>query len=269
MNRLKTRRAQLIFRVLAATLATVPSTLCLSAGQGSPPLLAITSPTSGTVVSPGQTITVSVESPANTPFAIVGLLGGDLGFLGAVRSVPAQFSVTIPADIAAARTYLLTANGRTVTGQNASATTLIDVERPDLPASISAQLSQIIFDVQGEDFSIVLVATFPDGKILDVTRSSKVTYSSSNPNVATVDAGGVVTSTGEGSGSITATYGPPNQNVQLTIPVRLPAPVLAVSQNALNFANRDVGTAIGQQVTLVNNSRGALSILGVRVEVVS
>jgi len=234
MNRLKTRGAQLIFRVLATTLATVPSTLCLSAGQGSPPLLAITSPTSGTVVSPGQTITVSVESPANTPFAIVGLLGGDLGFLGAVRSVPAQFSVTIPADIAAARTYLLTANGRTVTGQNASATTLIDVERPDLPASISAQLSQIIFDVQGEDFPIILVATFPDGKVLDVTRSSKVTYSSSNPNVATVDAGGVVTSTGEGSGSITATYGP-NQNVQLTIPVRLPAPVLAVSQNALNL----------------------------------
>jgi hypothetical protein len=49
-----------------------------------------------------------------------------------------------------------------------------------------------------------------------------------------------VTTIGEGSGSITATYGPPHQGVQLTIPVKLPAPVLAVSQNPLNFGDHHI-----------------------------
>jgi hypothetical protein len=98
------------------------------------------------------------------------------------RSLPADFSVTIPADIDP-RTYLLTAGARTVTGQEVSATVEIDVERPDVPVSIAPLLEQLIFDAPGEEFPMKIVGSFPDGSRLDITESSRVGYSSSDPAV--------------------------------------------------------------------------------------
>jgi hypothetical protein len=131
-------------RMVTATIAVL--TIPASVSAQSPALLAITSPASGTVISPGQTVTVTVTSPANAVFDIIGLIGtGEIGVVNAMATaVPAQFSVAIPADMMC-RTHTLTAIAVTTSGQDASAGIDIDVERPDMPWSISAQLRQIIF----------------------------------------------------------------------------------------------------------------------------
>jgi hypothetical protein len=210
--------------IVTTTIAVAALTSSLSMSvQQSPALLEITSPAAGTVISPGQTLTVIVTSPANAIFDHLGLIGtGEIGIVNALAtSVPAQFSVAIPADMTC-RTHTLTARGRTTSGQDASARVLIDVEKPDMPSSISALLRQIIFDAQGDSSSIHLLGTFADGSVLDVTESSYVTYSSLNAAVATVVGFGMVTAVAPGRTSIVATYGPPERNVRLTIPVTVP-----------------------------------------------
>ena len=162
--------------ILTTTIAVAALTNPLSmSAQQSPALREITSPTGGTVISPGQTVTVTVTSPANAMFDHIGLIGtGAIGIVNTLAtSVPAQISVAIPADMTC-RTHTLTARGTTTSGQDASARVLIDVEKPDMPWSISALLRQIIFDAQGDSSSIHLLGTFADGSVLDVTESSNV-----------------------------------------------------------------------------------------------
>jgi hypothetical protein len=250
---------KILTQVLLVPLAL--ATVC--AGQQSQPLLQITSPTAGTVVNPGQTMTVAVTSPASASFSQVAVIGEDpIGFSSIATSVPAQFSFTIPTDIAC-RTYMLTAVGTTASGQSAeSATILIDVERPDLPTSLSALLPGITFEAQGEQSPAVILATFSDGSVLDVTESSNVAYSSSNTSIAMVDAAGTVTGVAAGSASVRATYTQGTQSVQVAIPVTVPPPVLSPSPASLTFGSQSVGTSSSAQtLTLTNVSNGAIKVL--------
>jgi hypothetical protein len=50
------------------------------------------------VVKPGETLTVLVASPANVKFASVIIGGEAIGIAGMATSLPARFTVTIPAD---------------------------------------------------------------------------------------------------------------------------------------------------------------------------
>jgi Big-like domain-containing protein len=232
-------------------------------GQQSTPLLQITSPADGTVVNPGQTISVAVASPANASFSQVGIIGEDpIDFSSPAPSVPATFSVTIPSDIAC-RKFMLTAMGATTTGQSAhSATILIDVERPDMPTTLGQQIPALTFKALGQQFPLVLLAQFADGSILDVTESTYVTYSSANTAVATVDANGMVTGGSAGSTIITATYTLNGQTVQTTVPVTVPPPVMTVSPVSLTFGNQSVGTSsASQQLNIVNTSNSDMQIL--------
>lgn len=257
---------------LAIYLVPLLSTMVLFFGALSPrcsaqqtPPLQIISPATGTIVNPGQTIAVAVSSPSNTAFSQVDVVAQDpIGPTAAASAVPATFSLTIPGDIAC-RTYMLTAFGVTSSGQSLqSATILIDVERPDLPTAVSAQISGIALEVLGEQFPIVLLGTFSDGSILDVTESSNVTYSSSNTTVATADANGMVTGGSAGSATITATYMLNGQSVQTTIPVTVPPPVMSVSPVSLTFGGQNVGTtSSAQQITVTNTGTGPLRMLGV------
>lgn len=252
---------QILVKTLLASL--VLASACV--GQQSQPLLQITFPTAGTIVNPGQTITVSVASPANASLSQIGVIGEDpIGVSGLATSVPAQFSMTIPTDIAC-RKFMLTAWGATSSGQSArSATILIDVERPDMPTALSPQIPGLSFEVLGEQFPLILFAKFSDGSILEVTRSSNVTYSSSNPAVATIDANGIVTGGSAGNATITATYTLNGQSVTYSLPVTVPPPVMTVSPMSLSFGSQNVGsTSSVQQLTVTNTGNGALKILSV------
>ncbi len=233
--------------------------------QQNPPPLQITSPTTGTIVNPGQTISVTVTSPANVAFTQVGVVGEDpIGFSSIATSVPAQFSMAVPTNIAC-RSYMLTADGATSSGQTAqSATILIDVERSDLPRSLSTLMSSITFEAIGEQFPLVLLGTFSDGSILDLTRSTNMTYSS-NSNIAAVDTNGMVTGAGTGNATITATYSVNGQNVSLAIPVNVQSVGITISPTSLtNFGNQNIGVSSpAQAVTLTNTALGPLKVLSV------
>lgn len=257
--------AAFVVSMILAQVLAVLFTARVSSAQQNPPPLQITSPTAGTIVNPGQTISVTVTSPANVSFSKVGVIGEDpIDFSGIAASVPAQFSMSIPTDIAC-RKFMLTAVGATSSGQSAQSTPiLIDVERPDLPTAIGPQIPQLSFKALGEQFPLVLLAQFSDGSILDVTESSYATYSSANTSVATVDSNGIVTGGSAGSTTITATYTLNGQSVQATIPVTVPPLVMTVSPVSLTFGSQGVGaSSASQQLNIVNTSSSDMRILKV------
>jgi hypothetical protein len=150
--------------------------------------LQITSPTEGTNLSPGQSLSISVISLTNTPVVNVSVFGEDpIGTTTLANSLPAQFSLAIPQDIAP-RKYALTAVAGTNNGQVLySDPVIIDVERTDLPTRLTCDPDSISFDGQSGDEPLKIYANFSDGAYLDVTDSSNVTYTSSNLAIATVD----------------------------------------------------------------------------------
>jgi IPT/TIG domain/Bacterial Ig-like domain (group 2) len=228
--------------------ALIPTSIC--AFPQSQPTLQITSPSGGTVVNPGQTLTVSVTSPTPAAFTEVDLYGDKLGFVGTFSSLPGQVSVTIPSSQIDCGSYFLTVSGTPTSGQGpVSAIVELDVERSDFPLTISAALSTIIFDSAGEQIRLDLLAGFADGTTFGVTASSYVTYSSSNTAVATVDSTGLVTAVAPGSGSIAVTYALGSNNNQIFVPVSVPNPTIT---------NLSPGSgAVGTSVTVTGTNFGA------------
>lgn len=253
--------------LLASMVVCCVATASVCTAQQNPPLLQIDSPSAGTVVNPGQTISVSVSSPASTSFSQVAVIGEDpIGFSNLQTSVPAQFSITIPADIDCGP-HMLTAAGATTSGQSVeSATVLIDVERADMPTGLSGQMpgNQVTLESLGQQFAIVLFAAFSDGSVLAVTQSSYVAYSSSDTTIATVDNNGIVTAVSAGNATITAIYTLSGQSVQTTLSVTVNKQSMDVSPTTLDFGSLNVGTASSsQQLTVTNASGGPMKILSV------
>jgi hypothetical protein len=169
--------------------------------------LQIASPASGTIVSPGQSLSVSVTSPSNAVFTDVVIVGeSPLPLVNEAMSVPAEFSLDIPLNIAS-RKYAISAMGLTASDQNVESDAIwIDIERPDMPVSIAEATGSLYFTAPGQKLPINLLGTFADGSELYITESSNVTYTSSDTNIVTVASYGIVTATGPGSTRVVATY---------------------------------------------------------------
>jgi hypothetical protein len=199
--------------------------LCCAIGVLPAQTLQITSPADGTVVSPGQVVTVTVAASPASAFQAVVLVGGDaIGFSQVLSAPPYQFSLQIPAGTRPRR-YPLTAEGTTAPGQgtNSDPITLV-VERPDNPVSLSAQPAVMSFHLAGDQCPLRIVGTFPDGSLVDVDESTYIAYQSDTPGVATVDGDGHVTAVAAGTANITATYA----GVSTTVPVTVRQPVTIV-----------------------------------------
>ena len=209
--------------MVTAALAVAP----ICAAQ-SPKLLQITSPANGAIVSPGDTVKVTVASPANVRFEMVAW-GSPIvnGISGVATSMPAEFSFQVPPDFACGKERV-SVMGRTISGQSISEQIEVDVERPDTPIQLSllnesgdARNWDLELLARGEPWHLNVMATFSDGRILEVTESSRVTYRSSNTRVALVDRHGEITPVGIGSASVTATYTNGNRNIRIAIPVNV------------------------------------------------
>lgn len=193
------------------------------------PALQITEPLRGSIVNPGKTLTVKVSSPTPALFPEVALIGGDpIGFGGTISSLPGELSVQIPNDIRFGK-HRLTVEGTPKSGGEAVFEAIeIDVERPDLPVSMSATLSGIHFDARGEQIPLIVLANFLDGSegtsTYDVTESSHIHFSSANTEVATVDTSGQVTAVGPGTGLIAVKYALGDEKLSIGIPVQMPNP---------------------------------------------
>jgi IPT/TIG domain-containing protein/Big-like domain-containing protein len=247
---------------LVAAVALLFATALPIIAQQNPPL-AITAPSTGTVVNPGQTFPVTVASPAGQTFDQVIVIGdGFFGFVGATQTLPAQFSVTVPAN-AALKTYSVSAAGGTGGGDPIVTTILIDVQRPDLPTAIRADVAQVVFAAQGQDSPTKIRATFSDGAVFDVTMSSNVTYISSNPDIAVVDADGIITGVGAGVAEVTATYTVSLETRRALIRVIVPPPPYTVTPNILHLGEQAVGATVGSQMTLTNSGGKPLTITAV------
>lgn len=249
-----------LFRVLMPVLLVALSPAMASAQA----VLEISSPAANTVINPGQTMTVNVTSPANVTFSNVGVMGENpIGMATTLASgLPAQFSFNIPADIASGP-YIVTADGTTAAGLDVSTNVTIDVERSDMPTSIRAALPSMGFEAPGGSVPLRILASFGDGKVLDVTASTNVVYASSDPAVATVSASGEVTGLAPGDAVVTATYGPPAQGILVSIPVNVPAPIFAIDPAQLDFGSQSVGSSTSLQVTVTNTRPGALGIVSI------
>jgi hypothetical protein len=239
----------------------------LSVAQQNQPSLQITSPNNGTVVNPGQTMTVVVSSPAGVSFNSIVLRGeAPIGFSDAATAVPATFSITIPAEIDC-RKYSLKALGATAAGDVADSDFIdLDVERADMPISLSSQFPGLTMEAQGQLSPMMLTATFSDGSTLQVTKSTKVTYQSTSTSVFTVDGKGTATAVAPGSASLVATYQNSNgPNLQISIPVTVLPFAITLVPNSLDFGTIIVGNSVSRSIVLTNSSvsDSALSIKSV------
>ena len=212
----------------------VVATLALSTGLivarsfAQESLVRILSPASGLVVKPGQTVTAAVSAdPAVQKLVLVGQhplgmarLASD-GAAGIVASGqgeghPQQFLLTIPTTIQPG-TYRVTAVGRTPDGVVESNALVLDVERPDQPTRIWAEPSIIQLTHLGDQIPLRVLGIFADGSREELTRSSKTTFASADPRVASITAGGMATAVGKGRTSIVVRM----PSVDYSIPVRV------------------------------------------------
>jgi hypothetical protein len=252
-------------RFLAKTVFALLAAVSIFAAPQNQPALQISSPANGSTINPGQTLSVTVISPNGTTFSEVALVGPNpIGFNVVETSVPAQFSLAIPAD-ASCRVYSLTADGITSSGQRStSAPIQIDIERPDLPISLSTPGSDeiLILESLGMDVPLITLATFADGTILDVSESTLLSYNSTNTAIVTVDAAGRVTAIGAGSAAVSMIYTQGGKSVQRTLQAQVLPQAVAVSPGSLTFSGQPTGTtSAAQAVTLTNSSSGSVGIL--------
>lgn len=162
--------------------------------------LQITSPADGTVVNPGHVIGVTVSDPGE-PLKNVAIVGWNpIGISRILQAPPYQFDMEIPMEITPGK-YLLTAVGTSKSGPVDSQPVSIDVERPDLPDTISTDFKQLGMNV-GDKLPISVVGTYADGSDIDLNKSSQTTFRSQSPAIATVTSEGVVTALSPGSTQI-------------------------------------------------------------------
>ena len=257
--------------LFSASLAAITSM-----AQTQPGLL-ITSPATGTIVNPGQSISVTVTSPAGLGFSQVDVMGEQpIGVSTTIATaLPFQFTVNIPSAIRCGP-RALTAEGTTTSGQNVdSASIMIDVERPDPPTGISTD-SSLTFDSQGEQTRLMVDGGFYDSATnsnltLDVSESTFVSFSSSNTAVATVNPSGIVTAGISGNATITVTYtytlGSSPLTITIPVPVTVHPPVLTTSLSSLTFLSQSLGTTSAPQQITVTSARATgdlVSVPGVR-----
>ena len=196
---------------VAGTLVLITSLITASSAQES--LLRILSPASGLVTRPGQAVTVTVS--ANSAVHKLVLIGqhplgmaqlasdGTAGIVaqGQGEGHPQQFLLMIP-NATQPGTYRLTAMGRTSDGIVESNAIVLDVERSDEPTRIWVEPSIIHFTHVGDQIPVRVLGAFADGSQTELTRSSNTIFTSADPRVASLTAGGMVTAVKEGRTNI-------------------------------------------------------------------
>jgi Bacterial Ig-like domain (group 2) len=182
------------------------------------PTLRITSPASGTVFAPGQTLEITVEA---TPLAFrTVLVAGTqpLGFSQISRAAPYRFQIKIPADIRPGP-YALTAFGDPQDGPAVhSQSTRIAIERPDSPSKLESD-RLVVLDI-GDDWDLTVTGTFADGSTVSLRRSTLTRCTSDRPAVASVNDEGRLTAVRPGSARVTITNG----GAQVVVPVTVAVP---------------------------------------------
>jgi hypothetical protein len=177
-------------------------------------VLRITSQADGTVVRPGQAVTVAVVASGEPLKGVFTIAGDPIGIRPEiVPAPPYNFTVPIPRKIDSGL-HNLTADGYTAMRSRVQpATVSVDVERADSPVNMHADDSYRVH-VGATSFSRIM-GLFSDGETIDLKRSTLTAFRSDNPSVATVGAYGLVKGVTPGSTKLIVTNG----NAKVEIPI--------------------------------------------------
>src|SRR5579872_1438311 len=223
------------------------------------PLLKIVSPPDGTVVAPGQTVTMEVKVDPMAGITTVSVGGPEeLPIVGLAFSPPYRFTFTIPEDMPLQR-HIFTAGGDTEEdGEIANDSITLDVEKPNPITSLKVNLDSIRMVEPNEPHAVMVTGTFDDGSKANLTESTRITYISDNPEVATVNSVGEITSVGPGRATITVSAGSVTAVISaIFAKPRPPGPKTAMAlsppPNAQGWNNSDIQA----NVTSVDDALGS------------
>ncbi len=209
-------------------------------------VLKIISPPDGTVVAPGQTVTMEIKVDPTAGIRTVSVGAPDpLTIAGLAFAPPYRFTFTIPEDMPL-RPFDLIAGGDTEEdGEIADDSITLDVEKPNPITSLQVDLHNIYMVEPNEPHTLKVTGTFDDGSKADLTQSTRIAYTSDNPAVATVNSTGRITSVGPGTATIIVRAGLISAVVSAFF-VKSPPPgpkttmVLTPPPNAQGWNNSDI-----------------------------
>ena len=198
--------------------------------------LQITSPVSGTVVNPGQTVPITVTATGGDFLTVAVVSTDNFPEPELPYAPPYTASVQVPTDLPLGK-YYITALGAIVPGSPINSdSVMIDVELPDAPVSLTVQPAAMGLRIGDVGNIGDIIATFNDQSTLDVFGSTQVTFQSDTPSVATVDAYGIVTAITPGVANINVSYG----NLSFPVSVGVWQPVVVVPSTDVVNASQSV-----------------------------
>jgi Bacterial Ig-like domain (group 2) len=185
----------------------------ISAGRST---IRITSPASGTVVHPGDTVPVSVETSGKY-FAGV-MIDAQIPIIGdALTTPPFHFSIHIPKNIKPG-VYSLIASGATAPDQvEESEMVLLDVEMPEPPITVRTSPTLMSGMKVGDQDTINVYGKYKDGETASLSNSKQTTFVSLDTTVVTVSDDGLVTAVGPGSTEIVVHVGELEAHVKVRV----------------------------------------------------
>jgi Big-like domain-containing protein len=227
------------------------------------PSLSITSPAGGVTVNTGDTVKISVQATGASQFTrgVVCIGGRGLGATPLEQHPPFNFSLTVPANLAPGH-YNLTALGYDAgTKPLATASIVLQVQSPAALLTLLPPASELAFSAIGEQLPLFVRGTDSSGKLLDLTESPRVLYSSSDETIGAVSPKGIVTAMGPGNASIKIALG---GGGSVAVGVRVINPALMPSATNVDFGTQTSGiTSASKPLTITNNVRYPLRILAV------
>jgi hypothetical protein len=212
--------------VFGMTAALLSASLNAQAFRGT--ALVITSPTNGTVVAPGQTITVAVTVNSRTYPHGVAIVGGEdggpsvmeapgSGLSSVLGPSTLSFSVTIPTNAFPGR-FGISALGPDSSGTvQGSYEVTLDVERTDTPVSLRVDPPSMHFQHVGQSLRLNVIGVYADGSWHGLTQSSRLQMTSSNTGIAAVT-NGSIKAVSPGNTTIQVSYGSLTASVPIYVP---------------------------------------------------
>lgn len=227
------------------------------------PGISIMKPAAGAVFNSGQMINVTVRVTSPGSFRSYALIGNHR--LGAAAPLNASgtpsFALTIPAEQQPGPYFL------TVIGYGPEGTVVaqddvqIQIESPAALLNLIAPANTLTFEAIGEQLPLQIVSGAPGGTPLDVTHSSHLAFTSSNPAVGMVDSNAMVTATAPGQAAINVQL---DSGGSLSVPIRVLPVALTPSATSLSLANETMGVAGSKTpLTFKNTANYPLRVLSV------
>lgn len=192
-------------------------TLACTAGLAQP-TLHITSPADGTVVHPGESLTVIVEVSGGALKGVFVIGTDPIGGAQELKAPPYRFTVEIPRKIDSG-IHVLTAEGYTSPPTKVKRDAItIDIERSDSPVRLQVgPTSSLVLPVGDKVDYLWVSGTFADGMTTDLTQSTLTSIKSDNIRVATIRNKNNVVAVAPGSAKIIIT----NDKARIEVPVKV------------------------------------------------